>query len=208
MIPLRRPGRVVALIAIVAASSACGDVVRQGRSPVFLVIDSLAGARGSTPQNFGANLSSDVVTNVIQPPPCSTSAPCPTTFNDLGQAVLSLAMKNITVEPTTNNQVTIRRYRVDYMRTDGRNIAGVDVPYGFDGATTVTVTPGGTATLGFELVRNAAKQEAPLVQLISGANILDTIATVTFYGTDQVGNAVSVSGTIRVSFANFADTVS
>ena len=208
MIPVRRPGRFVALAALLAGSTACGDVVRQGRSPVFLVIDSLAAARGSTPQNFGANLTSDVVTNVIQPPPCSTTTPCPTTFNDLGQAVLSLAMKNVTIEPTTNNQVTIRRYRVDYMRTDGRNVAGVDVPYGFDGATTVTVAPGGTATLGFELVRNAAKQEAPLVQLINGANILDTIATVTFYGTDQVGNAVSVSGTIRVSFANFADTAS
>jgi hypothetical protein len=208
MIATRRPGRIVALIALLAGSTACGDVVRQGRSPVFLVVDSLAAARGSSPQNFSANLSSDVVTNVIQPPPCSTANPCPTSFNDLGQAVLSLAMKNVTVEPTTNNQVTIRRYRVDYMRTDGRNVAGVDVPYGFDGATTVTVTPGGTATLGFELVRNAAKQEAPLVQLINGANILDTIATVTFYGTDQVGNAVSISGTIRVSFANFADTVS
>jgi hypothetical protein len=208
MIATRRPGRLIALAALLAGSTACGDVVRQGRSPVFVVIDSMAAARGSSPQNFGSNLSSDVLTNVIQPPPCSTSTPCPTTFNDLGQVVLSLALKNVTVEPTTNNQVTIRRYRVDYMRTDGRNVAGVDVPYGFDGATTVTVTPGGTSTLGFELVRNAAKQEAPLVQLANGANILDTIATVTLYGTDQVGNAVSVSGTIRVSFANFADTVS
>lgn len=202
------PGRFVVLAALLAGSTACGDVVRQGRSPVFVVIDSLRAARGNAPQGLAANLLSDVVTNVTQPPPCTTTAPCATTFNDVGEAVLSLAMKNVTVEPTTNNQVTIRRYRVDYARTDGRNVPGVDVPYGFDGATTVTIAPGNPAAVGFEIVRNVAKQEAPLVQLITGANILDTIATVTFYGTDQVGNAVSVSGTIRVSFANFADTSS
>jgi hypothetical protein len=191
---MRHPGRVVALAALLGAT-ACGDVVRQGRSPVYLVIDSLAAARGSAPQNLSANLLSDVVTNS-------------TTFNDVGAAVLSAALKNVSVEPTTNNQVTIRRYRVDYARTDGRNVPGLDVPFGFDGATTVTVAPGGTATVGFDIVRNVAKQEAPLVQLINGSNVLDTIATVTFYGTDQVGNAVSVSGMIRVSFANFADTSS
>jgi hypothetical protein len=201
-------GRVVAAAALLAASTSCGDVVRQGRSPVFVVIDTLGAARGSAPGTFAATLSSDVLTNITQPLPCTTTAPCPTTFNDLGQAVLSLAMKNIALEPTTNNQVTIRRYRVDYTRTDGRNVPGLDVPFGFDGASTATIAPGGTATIGFEIVRNAAKLEAPLVQLINGANLLDTIATVTFYGTDQVGNAVSVSGTIRVTFGNFADTAS
>jgi hypothetical protein len=200
--------RCAAVIAVAVASTSCGDVVRQGRSPVFLVIDTLGAARGSAPSTFTATLASDVVTNLTQPPPCTATAPCPTTFNDLGQAVLSLAMKNVSVEPTTNNQVTIRRYRVDYTRSDGRNVAGRDVPYGFDGASTVTIAAGATATVGFEIVRNAAKQEAPLVQLINGANLIDTIATVTFYGTDQVGNAVSVSGTIRVTFGNFADTTS
>jgi hypothetical protein len=205
---MRQLSRFVVVAAVLAASIDCGNVVRQGRSPVFLVIDSLSAARGSAPTNFASGLLSDVVTNVTAPPPCSPTTPCPTTFNDLGQAVLSLAMKNVSVEPTTNNQVTITRYRVDYNRTDVRNIPGLDVPYGFDGASTVTIAPGSTATVGFEIVRNAAKQEAPLVQLIYGGNIVDTIATVTFYGTDQVGNAVSISGTIRVSFANFADTTS
>jgi len=199
--------RCAAVIAVVVTSTSCGDVVRQGRAPVFLVINALSAARGSIPGTFGGTLSSDVITDVIQPP-CSVADPCHTTFNDLGRAVLSLAMKNVSVEPTTNNQVTIRRYRVDYTRTDGRNIQGLDVPYGFDGASTVTIAPGASATIGFDIVRNAAKQEAPLVQLINGSNIIDAIATVTFYGTDQVGNAVSVSGTIRVTFGNFADTTS
>lgn len=191
--------RWVAAAALLAASSACGDVVRQGRSPVFLVINSLTASRGSGAGNFSGFLLSDVQTGTGSTASIS---------DDIGQAVLSLAAKNISVEPTTNNQVTIRRYRVDYMRTDGRNVAGVDVPYGFDGAATVTVPTDGTGTVTFEIVRHVAKAEAPLVQLANGANIIDTIATVTLYGTDQVGNAVSVSGTIRVSFGNFADTAS
>jgi hypothetical protein len=200
--------RRLALGALLITSTACGDVVRQGRSPAFLVINTLSAARGSTPANFGATLSSDVITNVTTPLPCSVAEPCPTTFNDLGRAVLSMAMKDVTLEPTTNNQMTIRRYRVDYSRTDGRNVPGRDVPYGFDGAVTATIPAGGTATVAFEIVRNVAKQEAPLVQLINGANLLDTIVTVTFYGTDQVGNAVSVTGSILVTFGNFADTTS
>src|SRR5512144_913660 len=102
---MRCPDRFVVLAALLAGSTACGDVVRQGRSPVFVVIDSLRAARGNAPQGLAANLLSDVVTNVTQPPPCTTTAPCATTFNDVGEAVLSLAMKNVTVEPTTNNQV-------------------------------------------------------------------------------------------------------
>jgi hypothetical protein len=197
-----------ALGALLVTSTGCGDVVRQGRSPAFLVIDTLTAARGSTPANFSATLSSDVITNVTTPLPCSVTAPCRTTFNDLGRAVLSMAMKDATLQPTTNNQMTIRRYRVDYSRSDGRNVPGRDVPYGFDGALTATIPAGGAATVGFEIVRNVAKEEAPLVQLINGANFLDTIVTITFYGTDQVGNAVSVTGSILVTFGNFADTTS
>ena len=39
----------------------------------------------------------------------------------------------------TNNFITVTRYHVEFRRTDGRNTPGVDVPYAFDGAGTVTV---------------------------------------------------------------------
>ena len=66
--------------------------------------------------------------------------------------------------PTTNSEVTINRYHVNYRRADGRNTPGVDVPYAFDGAVTGT-TSGGQLELGFELVRHVAKMESPLVEL-------------------------------------------
>jgi hypothetical protein len=64
----------------------------------------------------------------------------------------------------------------------------------------------GTLTLGFELVRNTAKQESPLVQLETNGIIISTIADVTLYGRDQVGNDISATGSIGIAFGNFGDT--
>jgi len=102
------------------------------------------------------------------------------------------------------NSITITQYHVEYIRSDGRNVQGVDVPFAFDGAVTVTVA--GTATVPFTLVRIQAKQEAPLAALAfgGGANTITTIARVTFYGHDQNGREVSVSGNIEVSFSDWA----
>jgi hypothetical protein len=109
--------------------------------------------------------------------------------------------------PTENNTVTISRYHVEYRRTDGRNVPGVDVPYAFDGAATASVSRAGGTTFGFELVRIQAKEEPPLRALAGGggAITISTIADVTFYGRDQAGNDVSVTGSITVDFADWAD---
>ncbi len=202
--------RVAALAAIVGASASCGSVVRQGRSPVYMVIDSLGGAQGNKPGTFSGFLTSDVQTMVTSPAPCSTDSPCPTIYDDVGEAVLRISPKNIgtSTSPTpvtTNNEVTINQIHIDYRRADGRNTPGVDVPYAFDAAATGTIPAGGTLTLDFELVRHAAKEESPLVELITSPSVITTIADVTFYGTDQVGNAVTVSGTIQIDFGNFGD---
>ena len=101
--------------------------------------------------------------------------------------------------------VTITRYRVEFSRADGHNVPGVDVPYAFDSAVTFTVSPGASAKMGFELVRHVSKQEAPLLALKTSHNIISTLATVTFYGTDQAGNVVNAVGSIGISFGNFAD---
>jgi hypothetical protein len=198
--------RMIAGAALLASTSACGDVVRDGRSSVFLVIDSFQAAPGNKPTALGNPLISDVITNIVTPAPCSTATPCPTVFNDVASVGFRLAPKDVSVAPTTNNQVTITRYHVNYSRADGRNMPGVDVPYGFDGALTGTVPATGTATFGFEIVRSLAKSEPPLLPLASNAGVLiNAIADVTFYGRDQVGNDVSVSGSISIEFGNFGD---
>jgi hypothetical protein len=207
---MRISTRLIGLAALVAASVSCGDVSRQGSSPVYLVIDSLQGIRGGatagTPSGF---LLSDVITNVTAPDPCSTATPCPTVFDDTGSVILRAPLKDTgataALAPTTNNEVTINRVHVEYVRADGRNTPGVDVPYAFDGAVTGTIGAGGTVTLAFELVRHAAKQESPLIQLRTNPTVITTIGQVTFYGTDRVGNAITVTGQIQINFSNFGD---
>lgn len=204
---MRNLKRILILTVLAASAASCGDALRQSRSPSFLVINSLAGAPGGGrgANTFVGTLFSDVQVLLTSPAPCTPVAPCPTVFADSGQAALSLAPKDILVAPTSNNSVTITRYTVTYRRNDGRNVPGVDVPYPFDGAVTVTLTGTGASTVSFELVRHVAKQESPLVQLISNPNIITTIADVTFYGKDLVGNDVSVKGSIVIEFGNFGD---
>ena len=197
---------ICAVVAAMAASG-CGDVATGSRASSILVIDSLSAASGAEPGKYGGTLNSDVTTNVTEPPPCSDTSPCAVVFPDLGQVSLSLTAKNqaSTTAPTALNAVTITRYRVEFTRTDGHNTPGVDVPYGYDSAVTITVVPGETATTGFELVRHVAKQEAPLLALKSSHNIISTIANITFYGTDQSGNVVNATASIGIAFGNFAD---
>jgi len=207
---MRSATRLLGLAALVAASVSCGDVVRQGSSPVYLVIDLLQGIRGGpTAGTPTSSLISDVITNVTSPTPCSPASPCPTIFGDSGSVTLRAPLKDIgsgsaALAPTTNNEVTINRVHVEYTRADGRNTQGVDVPFAFDTSVTGTIQAGGTLTLGFVLVREGAKEEAPLAQLRTGG-FISAIATVTFFGVDRVGNAIQATGRIQIEFRNFVD---
>jgi hypothetical protein len=123
----------------------------------------------------------------------------------MAEATLGVVMKDVTVSPTTNNQVTVSRYHVSYRRSDGRNTPGVDVPFGFDGAVTTTIPANSNGTLTFQIVRQDAKLEQPLVQLRQNSTVISAIADVTFFGADQVGNDVSVTGSVLINFGNFSD---
>jgi hypothetical protein len=209
---MRNATRLIGIAALAAASVSCGDVVRQGSSPVFLVIDTLQGIRGAvSPGAASTTLSSDVITNITSPAPCATDAPCPTVFADIGTVTLRAPLKDIggggtgALSPTTNNEVTITQLHVEFTRTDGRNTQGVDVPFAFDSAVTATIPAGGNATFGFELVPIVAKEQSPLAQLLTSSNFIKAIAKVTFYGVDRVGNAIQVTGQLTVEFGNFGD---
>jgi len=209
MTAMHRFTRFAAAAVIIAATVSCGDVVRTGRGSSFLVIDSLLGIRGAVTVSTGSSpLSSDVITNVTSPAPCTIAAPCPTIFGDLGLASMRIVMKdagsaNPTL-PTPFNDITLTRYRVEYTRADGRNTPGVDIPHAFDGAIT-TLISGSATSVGFSLVRLQAKDEPPLVLLRNGNTFFTALATVTFYGTDGAGSEVSAAGLIEITFGNFGD---
>jgi hypothetical protein len=189
-----------AIAGVMLTGISCGELTRQGTSASYLIVDVLEAAPGAEPEEFGGTLLSDVVTVVDD---------TPTFFNDVGRVTFRLGLKDpgpptSPNTPTQNNFITVNRYRVSFIRADGRNTPGVDVPHGFDGAFTVTVGAG-TAQGGFTIVRNIAKLEAPLRALQTNLLILSTIAEVTFFGHDQTGREVMATARISIDFANFGD---
>jgi len=182
---------VAVLVGLTGAS--CGSAVKEGRGSGFLVIDLLEGASGAEDDEFATELSSDVLTNggVIE---------------DIGRVRMRLVPKDVTQPLSTNNDVTVTRYRVSFRRSDGRNRQGVDVPYTFDGGVTFTIGEQPVEAT-FVIVRVQAKVESPLIELRGGGGALaiSTLADVTFYGKDQTGRDVTVTGTISVNFADWVD---
>ena len=183
----------------VMASISCGSMTREGTASSYLVVQALQAASGADPEEFGGVLESDVTTVVDGNP---------TIYGDFAEVSLVLALKDpgpagAPLAPTPNNAITVDRYRVRYIRSDGRNTPGVDVPYTFDGAFTATVFD--EAQARFTLVRAQAKAEAPLAQLANSLLVISTIAEITFYGHDQTGREVITTGRISVHFANFGD---
>jgi hypothetical protein len=194
---IRRTVALAAMSGLAILGAGCSDTVREGRSPSYLIIDKLEATQGNDTTLTG-QLSSDVITKG-------------TVFEDRGDATISLGLKDIgaagsTAAPTQNNFVTLTRYHVEYRRADGRNTPGVDVPYPFDGASTATIA-GDAVAVNFVLVRVQAKLESPLVNLVGqgGAQVISTLADVTFFGKDQTGNDVKVTGSISVNFADWGD---
>jgi hypothetical protein len=197
--------RLLAVLGVAALSASCGQMARQGEGSSYLIVTSLQGASGAAPDEFGGTMFSDVITVVKG----DGGALVPTVFSDLGRVSFTLALKDpgpagAPTTPTPNNYITINRYHVQYIRADGRNTPGVDVPYPFDGAMTLTVAAG-EVTSGFEIVRHVAKEEAPLKALAVNQTIITTIGEVTFYGRDQTGREASVTARILIEFGNFGD---
>lgn len=191
--------RLTGVFVLILASTSCGDLVRQGTASSYLVVNELVAASGADPGKFGATLFSDVIT---------VKDDVPTIFADNGRVSLSTALKDPGTagspnSPSANNAITLDRYHVKYVRADGRNEQGRDVPYEFDGGLGFTVTA--ERTESFELVRHVAKEEAPLAALTNSPVVILTIAQITFYGHDQTGRAVSTTANISVEFGNFGD---
>lgn len=206
--------RLLGLALCLAAAGSCNSGVREGRAPSFLIVEALEAAQGGDPDTFGGTLASDVLTCVDQEGALASifcpAGRTPTIFEDVGRVTLRLGLKDPGTPtnptgPTSANFITVTRYRVTFIRADGRNRPGVDVPHPFDGAVTFTVSDSTQA--GFTIVRAQAKQEAPLQALTGngGAQHISTIAEVSFFGHDQTGREVTVTGRISVNFADWGD---
>lgn len=196
---------------MLALAAACTSKQLEGESSAYPVLDQLSAASGVKATEFSGSLASDVLTFVKKN--INNQQVCvPSVYQDPGRAIMHLQLKDpgsaeIPTVPSQANTITFTRYHVKYIRADGRNQPGVDVPYEFDGGLTTSLVGGNVSIAQLTVVRAQAKEEAPLKALIGsgGAVWIATIAEVTFYGTDQAGRPVSVKGNIDVTFSDWAD---
>jgi hypothetical protein len=193
-------GRLATVLGVAAMLAGCTtDAAKQNGSDVLLVVTKVvtqAGGGGGTASSF---LLSDVI-RVTTPAGV---------FNDDATVTVASEQKNPNL-PTTSaySDVQLQRYTVNFIRSDGHNTQGIDVPYSFQGPLAGTISPGGTTDVSFILVRQSAKLEPPLSNLAGkGGDILITcIAEVTIFGTTVAGQTVSVVTDIQVTFADFGDS--
>lgn len=192
--------KLLVLIIAALALASCQAKEDDSTSASFLVITSLtgndlAGKAGST------TVFSDVITNG-------------SIINDSAVAVVTALTYNPTEDSEAHDityymNVIVDQVDVEFMRTDGKNTEGVDVPYHFSQPMNMLVEVDKTASIPFILIRHVAKMESPLIQLRdfpSEEFVLQLVAKVTMHGKDLAGHRVApVSGYLSVWCANFAD---
>jgi hypothetical protein len=191
--------------AALAAGSCVPDWATDNETPFIMEIARIAGPGGVQP--FLSDVSFPVV-------------------NDEAQVTVNVFRKNNNTAMGTSpvEHLYLVRYEVRYIRSDGRDVEGVDVPFRITGPLGNlrfhTAGPGGAGeveqTFNLTLVRHQAKLEPPLAtlrggtftdvaglaQLPNGA-ILTTIAEVTIFGQTVQGKGLKAVGNVQVTFADF-----
>ncbi len=184
---------------------ACTRVEDTTRSASLLIIDSVegvAGALGGGGGTTGVPLFSDVLT-------CNEDHSKCEVVNDNATVTFRNQFMQVGagtgLPPTYLNDIVVTQYRVDYFRPNGRNVPGVDVPYGIDGTMTVNVTRNTTTDGSITVVRHEAKKEPPLHELLTDGTegVITANAAMKFYGHDIAGRTVSATGYLEIHFADF-----
>lgn len=130
---------------------------------------------------------------------------------DLAKAILSAQTldPNPILGTSQYADIQLLKYAVTYVRADGKSTPGVDVPYSFEAGLSGIIRIGQTTTVSFVVVREAAKQEPPLLNLratTTRGETLEVTARIDFYGKDLSGRAVKATGYLLITFADFANS--
>src|SRR5688572_28150129 len=114
----------VATLCVLTASGCGSEMLRTGRSPMFLTVNEIVTINGASDEE-GTNLLSDVQT-LVERTVNGETVRVPTVFNDSALVTFGVSGKAPTAPTSVINSVTITRYRITFRRTDGRNTPGVD----------------------------------------------------------------------------------
>lgn len=188
-----RQANAMGLVMVLGAVGFAGcvpDWAKQGNAPVVLLLTGI---------NNGNHIDSDLR--------ISSGGICP----DFAAVRVENHFKNPTVTGTGfRGDLVIDHYEVRYIRSDGRSVEGVDVPFHISGAVTQEVQADSDAVLNVEIVRRQAKIEPPLSSLAfgNGPSIVTMFAEVTLFAHTTINQSTnSATGRVQVDFADFGDTL-
>jgi len=193
--------RVAAVSALAFALAACNALENNTDSMSRLIILSLKG------QDMEGAAADYIQSDILFQDPASGAT---SIYADIANAIMTAQM----LDPDPVNGVSsfadiqLEKYQVTFTRADGRNTPGVDVPWPFEGSLRATIQIGSQTGVSFVIVRESAKMESPLVDLLQDSTRVENftaIAMVTFYGHDLSGKAVSASASISITFANYGN---
>ncbi len=192
--------KITAILIVSFLVFSCNPIENESQSDSLLVVLSLTGT--DIEGNEVDFLQSDVV--VIDP-----DTGLPSVAADAAKATFTAKL----IDPSPDlvasqyNSITVNRYTVTYIRSDGNNRQGVDVPYSFEGSLSALIDIDSTVQASFVIVREVAKLEPPLLNLREGRGegVLQVTAKVDFYGQDMTKNKVKATGYLTVFFANYID---
>lgn len=191
------------LATCLAMSVACTpDYAQENRSPVLLIIEGVTAVAGGAGTG-GALLLSDV----LEPDGNGV-------FNDN----VTLSLRNVPKNQQAGivfasvTDILVESFQVRYIRSDGLDVEGVDVPFSITGAVTSLIPVNGTGSVSFEVVRHQAKREPPLANIgvrgatiSGGARALTVFAKITLYGRTVAGQAVkSNEASLEIGFGDFS----
>jgi hypothetical protein len=191
--------KILVLIIVALLLASCVAKENDSTSGSFLIINSLTGN-----DLKGAAGSTTVFSDVLN---------AGSVVNDSAVAEVNAQIYDPakTADISYFNNVVVDQIDVEFKRTDGRNVEGVDVPYRFTQPMNWVIAVNTPGKIPFVLIRHVAKLEAPLLALRevpSQTFVLQLVAKVTVHGKDLGGHRVApVSGYLTVWCANFADTV-
>jgi hypothetical protein len=192
--------KIMAILSVVLLLFSCNPLENETESDSLLVVQSVTGT--DIDGNTANYLQSDVQKIDDQTGQAYITA-------DSAKATFKVSLLDPTpgLQSSQYHSVTINRYVVSYSRSDGHNTPGVDLPYSFEGSLSVQLDVGSTAAIAFIIVREVAKLEPPLINLVEGGEegVLQVTAKVDFYGQDMANNKVKATGYLSIFFANYSD---
>ena len=195
------------LLGIVIVSYACTPDQLSTRTDTLLVVNSVTGFAGGEQGEESTPLLSDSCDN---PNGSSQDPDTCSVFNDNAEVDFGNQFLQNPPDPAPSsflNDIIVNRYRVDYVRSGGRNTPGVDVPYGIDGTMNMRIPINSNAVASIVVVRHEAKREPPLssLDIEQGEEVITAQAQMKFYGQDLAGRTASAIGYLEIHFANYGE---